>query len=263
MSSFFTVCFLLQYGGFPKQLCNVSTKVRRAILLKRIKWLLSIILLLSLYRKDDSQQNQESDYPVTTKRTKFLLQISPVCQVTATLFRLYLNFQSDLLDNAHLVGAQWAHREIRGEDRRRWLPAVCPRCGSALRSPPRICSRGTKQHTEPLHILQFGIFSIWHLRKLTINWNLPVPDKIDLVADNNDSLCVEVTGLPEALQQGFSLSESGRVGDAEDDEDTVALWPPAALPTSLLSILSRTMIATIFTKVKGWHRNSFKGVHCN
>ena len=106
MSSFFTVCFLLQYGGFPKQLCNVSTKVRRAILLKRIKWLLSIILLLSLYRKDDSQQNQESDYPVTTKRTKFLLQISPVCQVTATLFRLYLNFQSDLLDNAHLVGAQ-------------------------------------------------------------------------------------------------------------------------------------------------------------
>ena len=65
-------------------------------------------------KKDDSQQNQESDYPVTTKRTKFLLQISPVCQVTATLLRLYLNFQSDLLDNAHLVRVQSPHRDIQG-----------------------------------------------------------------------------------------------------------------------------------------------------
>ena len=124
---------------------------------------------------------------------------------------------------------------------------MCPRCGSTQRSPPRICSRGTKQHTEPLHILKIDNFSVWHFLKLTVNWNLPVPDKVDLVPDNNDSLCVELTGLPEALKQGFSLSESGRVGDAEDDEDAVALWPPAALPTSLLSILIRT----IFTKVKG------------
>ena len=36
----------------------LQNKVRRAILLKRIKWL-SIILVLSLYRKHDLQQNQE------------------------------------------------------------------------------------------------------------------------------------------------------------------------------------------------------------
>ena len=73
------------------------------------------------------------------------------------------------------------------------------------------------QHTGLLHISKIGHFSIWLLSKLTVNWNFSVPDKIDLVADNNDSLCVEVTRLPEALKQGFGLSESGRVSDAEDN----------------------------------------------
>ena len=71
---------------------------------------------------------------------------------------------------------------------------------------------------------------------LTIYGNLPVPDEINFVSDDNDGFRVEVTGLPEALEQGLGLPESGRVGDAEDNEHTVALWP--ALPTSLL-ILAR------------------------
>ena len=117
------------------------------------------------------------------------------------------------------------------------LPGACPRCGSAPRSPPHICNRGTRQHTEPLHIFYIWQLLVWHSRKLTINWNLAVPDKVNLVPDNNDSLCVEMTGLPEGLKQGFSLSESARVSDAEDNEDTVALWPSAALPASLLVLL--------------------------
>ena len=97
------------------------------------------------------------------------------------------------------------------------------------------------QHTELLHISKIDHFSVWLFRKLTVNWNFSVPDKIDLVADNNDSLGVEVTRLPEALKQGFCLSESCRVSDAEDNEDTVALWPLAALPTSLIIILSSSV----------------------
>ena len=114
---------------------------------------------------------------------------------------------------------------------------MCPRCGSAPRSLPRICSRGTKQRNEPLHSFRLTTFpfNIYQCA-LTIYGNLPVPDEINFVSDDNDGFRVEVTRLPEALEQGLGLPESGRVGDAEDNEHTVALRP--SLPTSLL-ILAR------------------------
>ena len=58
---------------------------------------------------------------------------------------------------------------------------------------------------------------------LTINWNFSCPRKVNLVADNDDRFGVEVTGLPEALEQGLSLSETVKVSDAEDNKDAVAV----------------------------------------
>ena len=58
---------------------------------------------------------------------------------------------------------------------------------------------------------------------LTVDWNFSRPHKISLVADNYDGFCVEVTGLPQAFEQGLSLSEAVKVSDTEDDQDAVAV----------------------------------------
>ena len=132
------------------------------------------------------------------------------------------HFQPDLLHCTNL-GSIPQRQEFfkRGGNtyRRRWLPGVCPRCGSALRSPPRICSRGTKQHDEPLR----KRLSLRSHPTLTINWHFSCPCKVNLVPNYNDSFGVEVTGLPQALEQGLCLLETVKVSDAEDDEDAVAV----------------------------------------
>ena len=136
--------------------------------------------------------------------------------------RITAHFQPDLLHCTNL-GSIPQRQEFfkRGGNtyRRRWLPAVCPRCGSALRSPPRICSRGTKQHDEPLR----KRLSLRSHPTLTINWHFSCPCKVNLVPNYNDSFGVEVTGLPQALEQGLCLLETVKVSDAEDDEDAVAV----------------------------------------
>ena len=96
---------------------------------------------------------------------------------------------------------------------------------------------GRSNATSLFTVLDWQLFLLtFDQCALTIYGNLPVPDKINFVSDNYDGFRVEVARLPEALEQGLGLPESGRVGDAEDNEHTVALWP--SLPTSLL-ILAR------------------------
>ena len=94
------------------------------------------------------------NYPLSTHIMELFLRISPVCQMTAALLRLNLNFESDLLDDPHLV------QQLIITWRKRSSPEVCPRCGSAPRSLPRICSRGTKQRSEPLHSFRLTTFPI-------------------------------------------------------------------------------------------------------
>ena len=56
-----------------------------------------------------------------------------------------------------------------------------------------------------------------------LSFQLPLTIKINFVSDDNDGFRVEVTGLPQALEQGLSLSETVKVSDTEDDQDAVAV----------------------------------------
>ena len=62
------------------------------------------------------------NYPLLTHIMELFLRISPVCQMTAALLRLNLNFESDLLDDPHLV------QQLIITWRKRSSPEVCPRC---------------------------------------------------------------------------------------------------------------------------------------
>ena len=64
------------------------------------------------------------NYPLSTHIMELFLRISPVCQMTAALLRLNLNFESDLLDDPHLV------QQLIITWRKKSSPEECPRCGS-------------------------------------------------------------------------------------------------------------------------------------
>ena len=46
---------------------------------------------------------------------------------------------------------------------------------------------------------------------LTVYWDLPVPDQVNLVADHDDRLGVEVAALPQTLQQPLRLHQTPSV----------------------------------------------------
>ena len=104
-------------------------------------------------------------------------------------------------------------------------PADCPHYGSAPRSLPHICNRAKMQSGE---LLRNEFFTMSTLPP-TINRHFSCPHKVDLVANDDDRLGVEEAGLPKTLQEVLGLSETPKVGDTEDDKDTVAIFEQGLL----------------------------------